>query len=265
MTELFLQDFAQRYPGGDKSGSWLDRLKRDGIRSFGALGLPTTKLEDWRYTSLESIRNTRYEIADVGGEGGRMETDFALRSSFYTENDLRLVFVNGHYTPELSAIAALPAGIIVGNLQEILIGNPGLVEKYLGQVSLFQDRAMVALNTALFRYGFFLSVPAGIVVEGPIYVCHLSWNNSAGRPTASHPRNLIVMGEGSSASVVEVYMGSGEEEYFTNAVTEGSLSQGRAVDDYRLQQESGKATDIASLDVHQGRDSRFSSQVISLG
>ena len=40
-----------------------------------------------------------------------------------------------------------------------------------------------------------------------------------GRPTACHPRNLILAGKGSQASVVEVYLGPEGATYFTNAVS----------------------------------------------
>ncbi len=268
--EFFLKEFEECHPRAGRSVAWSDRLRREGIRRFGELGLPTTELEDWRYTSLEPMREIRFKTAGVEGEGGRgeggkIESDFALRSSFYTESDLRVVFVNGHYTPELSSSAGLPKGTIVGNLATFLRKDPETIERYLSRTAAFQDRALVALNTAFFQDGAFLSIPAGVVLKRPLYVCHLSWNNETGHPIMSYPRNLIVLGEGSEAQVIEIYMGGGEEGYFTNAVTEVSLSPGSAIDHYRLQQESGKAYHIASVDVVQERDSRFSSNVISLG
>lgn len=265
MTEVFLREFENRFPGAGRPASWVDRLRLLGIRSFGDLGLPTTDLEDWRYTSLESLKGTPFKMAGVEGEGGRMESDFALRSSFYTTEDLRLVFVNGFYAPELSLSAGLPNGTIIGNLAGIIRTSPELVETDLARVAPFGERPLIALNTALFQDGAFLSVSAGAVLKKPIYVCHLSWNHGTGHPTMTHPRNLIVMGEGSEATVVEIYMGGGEEGYLTNAVTEIVAGPGSVIDHYRLQQESGKATHIASVDVVQERDSRFSSNAVSLG
>jgi len=102
-------------------------------------------------------------------------------------------------------------------------------------------------------------------LEKPIYICHLSWNETRGKPTISHPRNLIVLGERAQATVIEIYMGGGDETYLTNAVTEIVTGEGALINHYKLQQESGNAYHIGSVDVRQTRDSQFRSLSISLG
>jgi len=265
MTETFLKQFEEHFAGAGRTGSWLDRLRLSGIHSFGELGFPTTDLEDWRYTSLEAMKSVPFELASASDAGGRIESDFVERSAFYTKEDVRLVFVNGIFSPDLSAAKGLPQGAILGSLSSAIQKNPSVIEKHLSQSAAYKNRALVALNTAFFRDGAFLSLPAGTVVERPIFICHLSWNEKRGRPTVSHPRNLIVMGENAKATIVEIYMGGGDEVYFTNAVTEIVTAQGAIVDHYKLQQESGNAYHIGSIDVRQERDCRFDSLSISLG
>src|SRR5205807_6184564 len=83
--------------------------------------------------------------------------------------------------------------------------------------------------------------------------------------TLSQPRNLIVPGAGSQATVVETYAGLSDEVYFTNAVTEVVLGDNARLDHYKLQEESARAFHIALTQVHHGRDSRFTSHSIALG
>jgi Fe-S cluster assembly protein SufD len=74
-----------------------------------------------------------------------------------------------------------------------------------------------------------------------------------------------VIGDESQATVVETYLGVKNEVYFTNAVTEMVLGKNAVVDHYKLQRESDGAFHVATLQVHQDRNSSFSSFSISLG
>ena len=97
----------------------------------------------------------------------------------------------------------------------------------------------------------------------PIHLLFLSVPN--GGPTVSHPRNLIVAGRGSQASVIETYVGAGGAACFTNAVTEIVLGDGAVFDHYRIQQESDQAFHVATVQAIQGRQSVFSSHNVALG
>jgi Fe-S cluster assembly protein SufD len=84
-------------------------------------------------------------------------------------------------------------------------------------------------------------------------------------PTLSHPRNLIVAERGSQAAVVETYVGTTGELYFTNAVTEVVLDDAANLDLYKLERESTNAYHVTTTEVRQGRDSRFASHSMTFG
>ena len=46
-------------PGADLS--WLKNIREAGFEQFSALGLPTPKLEDWKYTRLSPLEDTVYK------------------------------------------------------------------------------------------------------------------------------------------------------------------------------------------------------------
>jgi Fe-S cluster assembly protein SufD len=81
----------------------------------------------------------------------------------------------------------------------------------------------------------------------------------------SHPRNLVVLGAGSQAIVVESYVGLNQGQYFTNAVSEIVAGSDCVLDHTKLQRESDRAFHVATLQFHQDRNSNVTSHSISLG
>jgi Fe-S cluster assembly protein SufD len=175
----------------------------------------------------------------------------------------RLVFVNGHFSAQLSRIAKLPAGVIASSLAAAMSGRREKVEPHWARYADYRGQSFVALNTALMDDGAFLFVPAGAVVEAPIHFLFIS--GAAEEATMAHPRNLIVLERGSRASVAESYLSFDQTAYFTNAVTEIVLEEGAVLDHYKVQLESEKAFHVATQQAHLGRGANFSSHSIALG
>jgi Fe-S cluster assembly protein SufD len=147
----------------------------------------------------------------------------------------------------------------------------GLVEPFLARLANPADRAFTALNTAFLRDGLFLHLPDESVVPEPIHLLFVTQPapaSAGGAAIMTHPRNLIVAGPGSRASLVESYVGPQESEQtagFTNAVTEISLARNAVLDHYSLQRHGQAAFHVATTQVRQERSSRYTSHAISLG
>jgi Fe-S cluster assembly protein SufD len=240
--------------------SWLTRARRRARDRFQALGWPTTADEDWRFTSVAPIVETRFALAVDGRTAlGRADlTPFRLPEIARSE----LVFVNGRFVPDLSNIEALPRGVRVQNLASTLRADPEEVERHLTRVAPFERHAFTALNTALFADGAFLYIPPGDIIESPIHVLFVSTDE--GRPTMAHPRVLAVVGENAQVSIVETYAGL-RSRYFTNAITEVVVGENASVDHYKIQRESLHAYHVATMQVVQKRNSRFHSHSLSFG
>ena len=233
-------------------------LREAAFARFVKLGLPTTQDEEWKYTSLAPLGQHRFEPA---GERAFREIDrWTLE-----DGGIRLVFVNGRHRPELSSRVAGGGGAFVGSLRGALTERPELVERELARHADYQHDALTALNTAFIEDGAFIQIPARDVLPAPIHLLFVS--TAQGKPTLSQPRNLIVLGAGSQATVIETYAGlSGEDGvYFTNAVTEIVLAENAQLDHYKLQEEGARAFHIALTQVQHGRDSRFNSHSVALG
>lgn len=241
--------------------AWSHEIRDAAIACFSELGFPTNRDEEWRYTNVTPIVDTPFEPARYDIEG--LTSDAVARASLGMLEAGRAVFVNGYYSRELSSLWGLPQDVEVGSLAARLSGEVGGVESHMGRYANYRDHAFVALNTALMKDGAFVYVPPGKIVGEPI---HLLFISVAGKKaTVSHPRNLIVIGRGSQAMIVENYVGLKKGVYFTNTVTEIVVGENAVVDYYKMQRESQDAFHVATLQARLERSSNFSSHSIALG
>jgi len=175
----------------------------------------------------------------------------------------RLVFVNGRYVAKLSAIRPVPGDARIGSLAEALITDAEIVRSHFSATAGEPADAFGALNTAFWQDGAFLQVPAGVSLEEPVQLLFVATTPEAAR--ADHPRSLIVLGEGSSATLVETYFALDGNAYLTNAVTELVLASGAGVEHHKVVLESRGGFHVGRTRVRQSRDSRFASCSIVFG
>jgi Fe-S cluster assembly protein SufD len=254
-TSSFLTALERRPQGGPR---WLEDLRSRGAAKFTALGMPTVRDEEWRFTNVAPL--AAIEFVPAGPISGAAER---LTGFPYTDAPLRLVIVNGRFDTTLSRTKGLPPRVQAGSLAGALRDHPDVVQRYFGQLADFTTRSFTALNTALVQDGAFVHVPDGVVLEQPIHIVFVS--GADGSRVMAHPRTLVVAGTGSQARIIESYIGAAGETYFTNAVSEVFVGENAGLDHYKVQQESLDAFHIASLHVHTSRSSRFSSHSFTLG
>jgi Fe-S cluster assembly protein SufD len=240
----------------------LQRLRRSAIARFDELGFPTARNEDWKFTSLAPLAGMAFASAPEYRPNG-LTVGKLQQAAFGVDLGKRLVFVNGRHAADLSSVGSLPAGVVVTSMAEALQRHPDLVELHLGRHAKFDQHAMLALNTALFRDGAFIFVPKNVVLREPIHLLFAS--TAPDEPFASFPRNLIVAGESSQLSVIENYAGLSDGVYFTNAASEVVVADNAIVDHYKLQEESEEAYCVAVTQVHLGRTSKFTSHYVGFG
>ena len=241
-------------------------LRRRAFERFTALGIPTTRLEAWRFTNVAPIGNTAFTLAaPAEREAARADTaPHALPGV-----GAGLTFVNGRYVAPASDVSALPGGVEVLSLAEVLAGDASearaAVEAHLASGAGIENEAFTALNTALLHDGALVRVPANTVVEQPIQLLFVTSPPPGGEPVMTHPRVLLVVGENAQVRVVESYGGGGDSPYLTNTVTEVVAGPGAVVDHYKLVRESAAGYHIGAMHVRLGRAANFSSHAVTLG
>jgi Fe-S cluster assembly protein SufD len=238
--------------------AWLADARRAALARFGALGLPTTRDEDWRFTSLAPLASLDLRRAPAA-EGGAAA---GLLSRAAAPEGARLVFVNGRYRPDLSSRGGLPRTAALATLGEALRDAPDEVRPHLGRLARPDGQAFVAANAALFEDGAFLKIPPNVRLDAPIALVFVS---DSAQPAASHPRTLVVAGEGSRATLLETFVGGDAAPYLTNAVTELVLGAGAEVEHVRLQAEGAAAVHVSVLHAEQAAGSSLAAHTFALG
>ncbi|HEY3138082.1 MAG TPA: Fe-S cluster assembly protein SufD [Blastocatellia bacterium] len=262
--DVYLSNFAQLEKRRGRNGdSWLNSLRNNAIARFTELGFPTTKLEDWKFTNVAPITKIPFQIAEPGPGGLTADrlAHMPFADTAFCEQGSRIVFVDGHYSRELSSPDA-PRGITVTSLAEAIKNEAPGLKAHLARHASFDRQAFVALNTAFLEDGAFVEIAQDVPLERPIYLLFVS---TARERIASHPRSLVIVGEASQAAIIEDYVGLEDGVYFTNAVTEIVAGENSVVEHYKLQDESAAAYHVATLQAYQARSSSFTSHSTSFG
>jgi Fe-S cluster assembly protein SufD len=237
---------------------WLTALRHDAMNRFLSLGFPTTRDEEWRFTSVAPIAERAFMVPPPTC---RAFADEIAPLRLPGASAMELVFVNGRFEPALSRQSALPCGLRV----EHLAATGDEIDPYLAHIAPFDRHPFIALNTAFLDEGAYVRLPAGTVLEQPIHLLFVATDTPEGRPAMVHPRVLILLGTGSQASVVETYAGPGGVQYFTNTVTEIELGENAGLVHYTLQYQGAAAYHIGAIHVRAARSARYASHSISLG
>ena len=261
-TDSYREQFSRlerRVAGRD--WAWFQPIRRAALARFTDMGFPTTRDEDWRFTSVAPIAQTAFAPApeEFGGLTRRDLEAFTFPGLACS----RLVFVNGRYSAELSSRTPLPGGVVVGNLASALTVYPDPVEAHLARYADFHHDAFTALNTAFMEDGAFVFIRRGTVLEEPIHLLFVSTQTAA--PVITHPRNLIVADEDSQATIVEDYVSLGGDVYFSNGVTEVVVGQNGVMSHYLIERESPRAFNVSTLRIQQARSSNVTSHSVLVG
>ena len=257
--ESYAEAFARRERSA-VSPPWLASLRRDARARFEALGFPHVRLEDWRFTNPAPI--TRGEFADAAALPGPAGDVPALGRW----DRIEVALVGARYDAALAQVPALPGGAWVGGLAAAL-ANPVVsdrIARTLGSIAAWQERAFVALNTALIDDGVLVHVAQDVRLAPPVRIAHVA-PRAADVPAASHPRVLVIADRGARLTVIEDFRGSQRAGDFVNSVIEFDLGEGAEVEHVSLLDEDPDALHVGAVFARLGAGARFASRSIALG
>ena len=248
--------------GGAEAPQSVRSLRLSAITRFEALGFPTTRNEDWHFTSVTPIAEGHFAPL-VKPSGAEVTAEQLAPFAFAGSKWHTLVFVDGQYEASLSTSGGTPEGLRVMPLRQAYDELPLVVEQHLGRIASFDAHAFTAMNTAFINDGAVVHIAKDVELALPVHLLFVSTSSAA--RAVSLPRNLIVVERHAKATVIESYAGVSDGRYFTNAVTEVSIAEGATLTHLKLQRESKDAFHVGTVDVRQGRDSHFFSFSFATG
>jgi Fe-S cluster assembly protein SufD len=245
----------------DANAPWLNQAREHASQAIGEIVLPERKQESWRYSDLSRLYQQQYHYPTTPVDA---VPDDAVENWIYSaEHSHRLVFVNGQFVSRLSRIHALPAGVSIGSLRDILTTSPERIASWLRRHDAGRTDVFDQLNRAFINDGLFIHVPVNVQLEHAIEVVYLSVANT--QSLLCQPRSLVILEDGARAKLVERFIGSGPNAYFFNGVTELSLGANAALQHYRLQNESSRAHHISRVELRQQGASEYHGVNIATG
>ncbi|WP_207458343.1 Fe-S cluster assembly protein SufD [Azospirillum sp. SYSU D00513] len=240
--------------------AWLAELRRQGRDRFAEIGFPTVRNETWKYTNLRALDKLSFEPASPTPRAG-IDTLPTVRPA--GAQGPRLVFIDGRFHAELSSTAGLPEGVELLSLADALRTKPDFVAEHLGRLAQPDDLPLVALNTAFLTDGPLLHVPQGVAVEQPVEIVHVTL--AGDRPSAVHPRTLIVAGTGARVTVVEHHVGFGTGADLANHVAEVFVADEATVRHYKVQREGTESFHFSHAAATVGTNGHYDNFILTTG
>lgn len=249
-------DLAAYLPERDAPGlpQAIAELRSAGREEFLRTGFPNLKQEDWRFTSLNALLASRYQVRPEITHSDPGLSEFPCPADCITVKMVNGNLIPGHHDHSLDDVIIQP---LAAALQE----RPNLIADHLENSLRQSVSGLQALNTAHLSEGLLVHVPAGVEAKLPVQI--FMWSRGANLPTANHLRTVIILEESARLTLTEVFSGSGS--YWNNHITDISVGADAQLKYVRIQNESTDADHTASTRITAGRASDVRSLFFDMG
>ncbi len=200
---------------------WLDAARRENREAFAAGGLPDTRVEAWKYTALRALGQRSFSSGDANAQTRVVDASSWVLPGV---DGPRLVFVNGAFRADLSVLDALPAGLTLQPLSQVLHGDAEPLRFALSRHYREVGEAFARINAACASDGVVLRVAAGAKIAAPVQLVFVG--AAAETDLAWHARNLIELDDGAELSLIEHHIASGEQTQLATLVSDIELRTG---------------------------------------
>ena len=245
LTENF-ELVAGKLPGGPAVG----KVRNAAIGRFGALGLPTRRVEAWKYTDLRNALKEAFPLS-LNDTTPVEAADVAAALGPLSEIDAhRVVWVNGAYRAALSNAD----GVDVTPLAQALSSDEtaGTLLSAMGD----NDDPVLALNTAYASDGAVVRIAEKTKLAKPLLLVYL---RAGGKPSLVATRNVVSVGDGAQATIIEAFVSvpgasAGAQQL---AATEIVVGEGASVTHVKCTTDAGTATYLANWRVDLAADANY--------
>ncbi len=213
----------------DAATPWLGEAREAALAALRRDGLPDTRVEAWKYTSLRALAQRRL-LRDDAAAASRPVGAHALEE--IDAQTMRMAFVNGRYRADLSHLPDVE-GLSLRSLADALMHDPDAARDAYAPRDGGAADAFARLNTAAAADGAVLRVAAGVRVAAPLEIVWIGAPAEA--DLAWHARVLIELGAGAALTVVERHVAEAAHAHLGNLVVRCIVGAGATLDWSTLQ------------------------------
>lgn len=237
----------------------LEPIRQQALEDFSTLGIPTNKLERYRYIDLLPSFNKKYDFY-LKPNLLNLKIEDIFQCDVPQLDMKEVLTINGFYYQNNIFKGWQPDGTYVGSLRQAMHEAPEIVAKYLNKTYTAND-GLLSLNSLLFLDGLFIYVPKNKSLAFPLQLINLLIANN---DLFATQRNLIVLEENAAATVVVCDHALSSVQFLSNTSTEIFAEQNASLKLTMLQNVNNKATAITTTNIHQASNSQVHSVVLTL-
>lgn len=245
--------------------AWLGERRRHAWSVYEQTPLPSTRLEEWRYTDLKKLLDLD---ALTPSSGGPMIMDAfpeALEAARAEDHEAsgHVVSIDGSVVQTDITEALTQSGVILTSLRSAASEHPEILQKHLATQAIPPEEGKLpALNGAFWSDGVLLYVPRDVQLEFPVRVTR--WISGGGLAVFS--RVLIVAEAGSQVSYVdEILSDDMESQSLVSTAVEVIAADGAQVQYVSIQRLGQGAFYQSAQRTLAGKDATLDTLNVSLG
>ena len=229
----------------------LSDIRQKSLTQLKEIGFPGPKSEEYKFTRLTKAASgfNFSEISDASSFPNEKIED--IRKKHQGANVL--FFINGQYKSGISDIVSPDSEVTIKSLVD--------VEDLNGVLPSSEDE-FAFQNDVFANSGVVVEVAKGKSVAAPI-ICYYISNNSDSE--VGFVKNVYLANESSKADFVHFHLSADGGKTFINESKNYIVKQNAQVSLYKIQDENSESVYVGNTDVHQERDSMFSSYVFTFG
>ncbi len=237
-------------------------MRQRALTRLAELGLPKITDEAWRYTNLRAFDKSAFKpIAEALVSRCELEIEALELPSF---DRYRIVLIDGWVSDTHSTIDELPAEVECFRLKDALEQRTqsDIVELLDSRVS-HAEHGFEALNCTIAADGVVLRLPAGLKLDKPLEIIHVSQSDADAR--LSNVNHFVSLAENAKLDLVERYVSVAQTSHMTNASIELNIADSAELNHYRIQNESRSALHVGYATANQSENSQYRIFSISIG
>jgi Fe-S cluster assembly protein SufD len=237
----------------------IHEIRMKSLEKFEKLGFPSKKLEEWKYTSLNTVLKNDYSLFP----NKEVSVDLADVKKYFIHDidSYKVVFIDGKYNSFLSETTHDTIDVC---LMSAALTKPKykiVIENYFNKIAK-QDN-LTSLNTAFAKEGSYINIPKNVEVQKPIQIINLTTGSEIA--TMMQPRNLIVLEENAHVQIIERHQSLNSNAVLSNVVTEVFVARNATVDYYKIQNDNLNASLVDNTFIEQKTNSEVSVHTFSFG
>ena len=244
----------------EHSADVMNAVRDEAFENFKTLGIPTKKLERYKYTDMTKLFEPNYGV-NLKRLDIPVNPYDAFRCDVPNLSTSLYFIVNDTFYTKTTPKAQLPDGVRIGSLKAEAEKNPELIAKYYARLANTSDDGITALNTMLAQDGLLVYVPKNVRVERAVQVINILRSDV---DLMINRRVLIIVEEGAEIKLLFCDHAADDRNFLTTQVIEAYVGRNASLDLYCMEETHEKNVRVSNLYIDQEADSRVNHNIITL-